>query len=121
MVLKTIESPGTTTFDWVKWLMATLLLVAGIVANYYYSYQPWPLRLLGWIFLLGVVTAVVLQTYQGKQLLNFARESRMELRKVVWPTYQETVQTTLFVAAMVNAWLILWVLMVSQCSKWRIY
>jgi len=109
MVLKTIESPRTTTFDWLKWLIATLLLVAGIVANYYYSYQPWPLRLLGWIFLLVIVTAVVLQTYQGRQALNFARESRMELRKVVWPTYQETVQTTLFVAAMVLVLgLILW-------------
>lgn len=109
MVLKTIESPRTTTFDWVKWLIVTLLLVAGVVANYYYSYQPWPLRLLGWIFLLAIVTAIVLQTYQGKQALNFARESRMELRKVVWPTYQETVQTTLFVAAMVLVLgLILW-------------
>lgn len=109
MVLKTIEGQRTTTSDWLMWLIATLLLVAGIVANYYYSYQPWPLRLLGWIFLLAIVTAVVLQTCQGKQALNFARESRMELRKVVWPTYQETVQTTLFVAAMVLVLgLILW-------------
>ncbi len=109
MVLKAIEGQRSTTLDWLKWLVAVLLLVAGIVANYYYSYQPWPLRLLGWLFLLAIVTAVVLQTYQGKQALNFARESRMELRKVVWPTYQETVQTTLFVAAMVLVLgLILW-------------
>ena len=108
MVLKAIEGPRST-LDWLKWLIAVFLLVAGIVANYYYSAQPWPLRLLGWLFLLAIVTAIVLQTYQGKQALNFARESRMELRKVVWPTYQETVQTTLFVAAMVLVLgLILW-------------
>jgi preprotein translocase subunit SecE len=95
--------------DWIKWLIAIILLVAGIVANSYFSSQPWPLRLLGWLFLLGIVVAIVLQTYQGKQALNFARESRIELRKVVWPTYQETVQTTLFVAAMVLVLaLILW-------------
>lgn len=109
MVLKTIEGQRTTTLDWLKWLVATLLLVAGLVANYIYSAQPWPLRLLAWIFLLAIVTAIALQTYKGKQALNFARESRMELRKVVWPTRQETVQTTLFVAAMVLVLgLILW-------------
>jgi preprotein translocase subunit SecE len=95
--------------DWIKWLIAIVLLVAGIVANFYFSSQPWPLRLLGWLFLLGIVAAIMLQTYQGKQALHFARESRIELRKVVWPTYQETVQTTLFVAAMVLILaLILW-------------
>ncbi len=109
MVLKTIEGQRGSTSDWIKWLIAVFLLGAGIVANYYYSNQPWPLRLLGWLFLLGIVAVIVLQTYQGKQALNFARESRMELRKVVWPTYQETVQTTLFVAAMVLVLgLILW-------------
>lgn len=109
MVLKAIEGQRGTTSDWMKWLIVAFLLVAGIVANYYYNSQPWPLRLLGWLFLLGIATAVALQTYKGKQALNFARESRMELRKVVWPTYQETVQTTLFVAAMVLVLgLILW-------------
>ncbi len=67
------------------------------------------MRLLGWLFLLAIAIGIALLTYQGKQALNFARESRMELRKVVWPTYQETVQTTLFVAAMVLLLgLILW-------------
>jgi preprotein translocase subunit SecE len=109
MVLKAIEGQRTTTSDWLKWLIVSFLLVAGIVANYYFSHQPWPLRLLGWLFLLAVASAIALQTYQGKQALTFARESRMELRKVVWPTYQETVQTTLFVAAMVLVLgLILW-------------
>jgi preprotein translocase subunit SecE len=109
MVLKAIESQQNTKLDWMKWLVVAFLLIAGVVANYHFSSQPWPLRLLGWLFLLGIAAAVVLQTYQGKRALNFARESRMELRKVVWPTYQETVQTTLFVAAMVIVLaLILW-------------
>ena len=109
MVLKTVETPSSTKLDWLKWLVAILLLIAGIVANYYYNDQPWPLRLLGWLFLLGIATAIALQTYQGKQALNFARESRMELRKVFWPTRQETMQTTLFVAIMVVVLaLVLW-------------
>jgi preprotein translocase subunit SecE len=95
------EHQAQTQVDWLKWTTVTLLIVAGLVANYYYSQQPWPLRLLGWILLLGLATFIAFQTSYGKQLLAFARESRMELRKVVWPTRQETVQTTLIIAALV--------------------
>lgn len=101
MVLKTVETPHNTKFDWLKWMAAFLLLISGLIANYYYNSQPWALRLLGWLFLLGIIATIVLQTYQGKQAVIFARESRIELRKVFWPTRQETMQTTLFVAIMV--------------------
>ena len=103
------EIQRNTSFEWFKWLVVVVLLVGGIVANYYYSAYPWPLRLLAWMVLMGVVLAVALQTLQGKQALVFARESRIELRKVFWPTSQETIQTTLFVGAMVVILaLILW-------------
>ena len=109
MVLKRVETPSSTKLDWFKWLIATLLIISGLVANYYYNDQPWPLRLLAWLFLLGLVAAIVSQTFQGKRAIIFARESRMELRKVFWPTRQETMQTTLFVAIMVVVLaLVLW-------------
>lgn len=109
MVFKTVDAPSNAKLDWLKWIIAISLLIAGIVANYYYNYQPWPLRLLGWLVLMGIISAIVLQTQKGKQMLNFVRESRMELRKVFWPTRQETMQTTLFVAVMVVVLaLILW-------------
>ena len=109
MVFKTVDTPSHAKLDWLKWIAVIFLLIAGIVANYYYNYQPWPLRLLGWLVLIGVISAIVLQTYRGKQALSFVRESRMELRKVFWPTKQETMQTTLFVGVMVVVLaLILW-------------
>src|SRR3989344_5663130 len=109
MALKLVETHYVAKFDWIKWLLAISLFIAGIVANFHYNSQPWPLRLFGWLFLLGVIVVIVLQTYRGRQALDFARESRMELRKVFWPTRQETIQTTLVVAAMVVALaLILW-------------
>jgi preprotein translocase subunit SecE len=109
MVLKTVETPSSTKLDWVKWLIATLLIISGLVANYYYNDQPWPLRLLAWLFLLGLVAAIASQTFQGRRAIIFARESRLELRKVFWPTRQETMQTTLFVAIMVVVLaLVLW-------------
>ncbi len=100
MAFKT-ENETTSNLDWLKWFVVLFLLVAGIVANYYYSTQPWPLRVLGWLFLLAIVSAVASQTVLGKAAIAFARDSKVELRKVFWPTRQETVQTTLFVAAMV--------------------
>lgn len=109
MALKTLDIPRSTKLDWLKWSLVAVLFIAGLVANYYYHAQPWPIRLLGWLVLLCIMAAVLLQTYQGKQALNFARESRIELRKVYWPTRQETVQTTLVVVAMVVVLaLILW-------------
>ncbi len=96
-----IENQSETKLNWLKWLVVAVLVVAGLAANYYYSQQPWPLRLLGWLFLLAVAVAVAFQTNQGKQLLDFSRESRIELRKVVWPTRQETVQITFLIASVV--------------------
>ena len=100
MVLKT-EAPENKSFDWIKWIAVAILIVTGIVSNYYYNYQPWPMRLLAGLVVLAVITAIISQTYLGKQAIVFIRESRMELRKVFWPTRQETIQTTLVVAAMV--------------------
>jgi preprotein translocase subunit SecE len=104
-----IENQNETRFNWLKWSLVAVLIVSGLAANYYYSELQWPLRLLAWLFLLGITAAVAFQTSQGKQMIEFARESRMELRKVVWPTRQETVQITLLIAGVVVLLaLILW-------------
>jgi preprotein translocase subunit SecE len=109
MGLKTIENTQNVRYDWLKWFIVVALIITGIIANYYYNNQPWPLRLLGGLVLFGITMVVAIQTQWGKQALSFARESRMELRKVYWPTRQETIQTTLFVVAMVVVLaLILW-------------
>jgi preprotein translocase subunit SecE len=42
-----------------------------------------------------------MQTTAGRKLWTFAADSRTEVRKVVWPSRQETVQTTFIVLVMV--------------------
>jgi len=96
-----MENPIERKLEWLKWLGIASFIVIGLVANYYYIQQPWPLRLLAGLLLLGVVLFIATQTARGKQFISFAYESRTELRKVVWPTRQETMQTTLVIAAMV--------------------
>jgi len=101
MVLKAAENQGSTKTDWFKWFLVVAILAGGVVLNYIYSSQPWPLRLLAWIVLLCASLGVASLTSQGKKAINFAGESRVELRKVFWPTRQETMQTTMFVGIMV--------------------
>jgi preprotein translocase subunit SecE len=96
-----MENQIDSKLDWLKWLLIAFLIVAGVVANHVYVQQPWPLRLLAWLFLTGVVVFLGSQTKTGIKFLTFAKESRIELRKVVWPTRQETMQTTLIIAVMV--------------------
>jgi preprotein translocase subunit SecE len=97
--MKLVEQ--SESFNKLKWLTVVLLLAAGVVANYYYGQVAWPLRLLAWMVGLPVVALVAFQTQQGRNALEFIREARVELRKITWPTRQETVQTTFIIAIMV--------------------
>jgi preprotein translocase subunit SecE len=108
-MISRIETQRESKLDWLKWTVVVALLLGGLAANYFYNAQPWPLRLLAWLFVLAIAAGIASLTQQGKQIINFARESRMELRKVVWPTRQEVIQTTLVIGAVVVVLaLILW-------------
>ncbi len=101
--------------DAAKLILAALLLVGGIYGFYYFEEHSLLLRVLGLLVLLGVATAVALQSTVGRAIWRFSVEARTELRKVVWPSRQETIQTTLVVIALVVLmgifmWLVDWVL-----------
>src|SRR3990167_6715276 len=92
-----------------KWIFVCLLLFAGIIANSYYDSVALAVRAAVGILIFLAILAIVFRTTQGVVFWNFAKGARIEMRKVVWPTRQETIQTTLVVVAMVViAALILW-------------
>lgn len=98
-----------TKKDFPLWLMITAVLILAIFANNYFSHQAVAIRLIGWIIAALVVVLLFFYTTQGRRFGAFAQASRAELRKVVWPTREETVRTTLIVMAMVVvASLFLW-------------
>ena len=84
-----------------KWLIVIFLVASGIAANYYFVKIPLSQRLIGWLLLLATTLFVVAQTNQGVFVRDFAKQARLEMHKVVWPTRQETIQTTMIVIAMV--------------------
>jgi preprotein translocase subunit SecE len=87
--------------DLVKLVSAALLVVLGLSGFYYFADQLLVLRVLGLLFAVGVAGAIAIATEPGGQFVGFVKESRMELRKVVWPTRTETLQTSLAVIVMV--------------------
>lgn len=92
-----------------KWAFVIVLIALGLVGNYHFSEQSLLVRV-GGLFVMAVIAiAVALQTENGKRFWQFALEARTELRKVVWPSRQETVQTTALVLGVVAiVGLILW-------------
>ena len=76
---------------------ASLVVLASLVAYYYFEATPVVFRALGIFAGLGVAAALVYRTQLGQFLWQFIQGSRGEIRKVVWPTRQETTQTTLAV------------------------
>ncbi|MDD2050735.1 preprotein translocase subunit SecE [Pseudomonas putida] len=96
-------------FDLLKWLAVVALVVVGVVGNLYYSASPILYRVLALLVLAAVAGFIALQTVKGKSFFALVKEARTEIRKVVWPTRQETMQTTLIVVAVVLVMaLLLW-------------
>lgn len=87
--------------DTAKLTFAVLFLLVGVVGFYSFEEQSLLLRVLGLIAVAGASVAIAITTGTGKAAWGFARDSRTELRKVVWPTRQETIQTTLVVMLVV--------------------
>ena len=95
------EQQVSSGFDTVKLLVSLMILVAGVVGFYYFKEEPQLFRVLGILGVVVVVFLLVSTTLIGKKSLGFARDARVEVRKVVWPTRQETTQTTIAVLVMV--------------------
>ncbi|PID44259.1 MAG: preprotein translocase subunit SecE [Proteobacteria bacterium] len=87
----------SSTIDIIKLLVALALLIASITGFYLFSEASLLYRVLGLLAVAGAGVALALTTEKGKGLLTFMGAARTEVRKVVWPSRQETMQTTLMV------------------------
>jgi len=111
MSSKSEQTPeqGSSALNTLKWVLAFIFAAAAVVGNHYYSDVSVVIRAAAAVVLIAIALGFAFTTDKGKAALVFVRESRMEIRKVVWPTRQETIQTTFIVLAVsVVTALVLW-------------
>ena len=116
--MSTESKANSSPLDIVKWLLAIAFFAAAVVGNYMAPglYQevngeelPLLFRVLGVVVLMLVSAGIAVTTVKGQAFMQLLKEANIERRKVVWPTRQETTQTTMIVVAVVFVMaLILW-------------
>ncbi len=96
------KSAGSSAADIGKYVLALALVVAGLVAWWWFNGQ-WatPLRALAVVAGLVLGSLVFLTSSKGRDTREFLVESRFEMRKVVWPTREEATKTTWVVIVVV--------------------
>ena len=104
---KGVKSKGLNT---ALWIVAIVLLAVAAVGNAYFaSHFSAAIRVVLMLLLVVGAVGIAALTNQGQKAIGFAKESRTELRKIIWPTRPEATQTTLIVLAMcVVVSLVLW-------------
>ena len=111
------DQDEVSILDRIKWWFVYLVVIGGIAGNWYYgdpekAYFIAPL----WRALILVALAIgcvflLLTTERGRNLWILLRDARSEIRRVIWPTRQETIQTTWIVLILIVIFaLILWLL-----------
>ena len=106
--------------DKIKFLLALLLVVAGVVGFYLLAEQPMILRVLSVLAGVGAGVVVAWFTEAGQRFFIFGGEAVTETKKVVWPSRKETLQTTGVVFAFVLVMAImLWV--TDKSLEWVLY
>ncbi len=95
--------------DTIKLIVAVIMLIAAVTLFYMYAEYSTLLRVLGLLAAVGLSLFVASRTAKGGAVFSYVKDTQVEVRKVVWPTRQETLQTTMIVIIMVIiAALILW-------------
>ena len=104
------QASTSAGMDIFKWLIALAIVVVGVGGNNYFANEYSVLERTLAILPMAVIAAfVAMQTVRGQAFYLLVKASRAEIRRVVWPTRQETTQTTLLVVAVVVVMaLILW-------------
>ena len=92
------EKSESGVLDIIKLSVSAAALIGGLYAYYYYEPQiAQALRVLMVLAGTAAGIGIAMTSTQGQRLWHFIQGSRVEIRKVVWPTKQETTQTAIAV------------------------
>ena len=97
--------------DLLKWAAVVVIVAAGVYGNSYFAAESVLYRTIGILILGGLAAWIAAQTAKGSAFVTLCLEAKTEIRKVVWPSRQETTQTTIIVLIVVFiVALVLWML-----------
>ena len=91
------DNPGAGALDTIKVVVAVAILLGGVVGYYQYPDASVLIRAAGVVVAIAAAIAVFMTSVQGQELWRFIQSSRVELRKVVWPTGKDTRMMTIYV------------------------
>ena len=91
MTEKNIEAKTNNTYL----VLSIGVLIIGMILFYYYSDVRLFYRVVGLISVVILSGFIGYQSDFGKLVYSYVTDSKVELKKVTWPTKQETTQTTL--------------------------
>ena len=90
-----VQTPaGASAKDTALMMLSVVVLIAGIVAFYWYDELALPFRVAMVAAGLAAGAGLMWFTWYGREFWQFAQAARIELRKVVWPEREETIKTT---------------------------
>jgi len=109
-VAKQIENLKSGSDQW-KTILAILIVVAGLALYYVNPLGSNTLtKVLITLVVFTIAIIVFVKSEQGERFVHFLKETRIELRKVVWPTREETIKTTgIIMVAVVIVAIFLWI------------
>lgn len=96
-----VETAGSSRLDTIKIALSILIVVSATALFYLYSEHSLLIRVVGLLAAIAVSVLITFNTEKGRQLWGFVQDAQIEVRKVVWPTREETIQTTMIVMLMV--------------------
>ena len=108
-----------SSLDTVKLGVAALIILAAFYGFYYFAEQPLLYRVLGLLLFVIIAAGIAITTTKGQSLMSFMQASRVEVRKMVWPTRTETLQTTA-VVIVVTILVGLFLFLVDKLLGWLI-
>ena len=91
------KGSASKTLDNIKWLLAIMVFAAAVIGNSYLVEVAFLYRVLGVLVLFILGLGLISITNFGINAIKLMKESRTEIRKVVWPTRMETTQTFMIV------------------------
>jgi preprotein translocase subunit SecE len=93
---------ATSVSDIIKLILSPVLIILGVVGFYYFGDLQFLYRVIALVAVISCSVGVLFTTAIGAAIWSFIAESKQEFKRIVWPTKDEAIRTTILVFVMVS-------------------